>query len=154
SPGRFQVNQGVCPLASLSRSSKTTRRSGNRVDGMSTAATYTRVNLDAVEDSAAKHGFGEMGEARFPTGELDAQRTGISFHRPRAGRRQAFGHSHRAAEEIYVVLSGSGRVKLDEEIVELSALDALRVAPQVVRCFEAGAEGMELLAFGRRHEGD
>jgi uncharacterized cupin superfamily protein len=121
---------------------------------MSNAPTHTRVNLDAVEDAAAKHGFGEFGEARFATRDLDAQRTGIGFHRLRPGRRQSFGHRHRAAEEVYVVLSGSGRVKLDDEIVELERLDALRVAPPVARCFEAGDDGLELLVFGTRHEGD
>jgi mannose-6-phosphate isomerase-like protein (cupin superfamily) len=52
------------------------------------------------------------------------------------------------------VLAGSGRVKLDDEIVEIEALDAIRVAPGVTRQFEAGSDGIELLAFGQRHEGD
>ncbi|MDW5593676.1 cupin domain-containing protein [Conexibacter stalactiti] len=121
---------------------------------MSPETTYTHVNLESVEDSAAAHGFGEMGEARFATGDLEAQRTGVSFHRLRPGRRQSFGHRHEQAEEVYVVLSGSGRVKLDEEVRELVAHDALRVAPPVARCFEAGDDGMELLAVGARHEGD
>ncbi|HST41926.1 MAG TPA: cupin domain-containing protein [Conexibacter sp.] len=121
---------------------------------MSTETTYTHVNLDAVEDSAAKHGFGETGEARFATGDLGAQRTGISLHRLKPGRRQAFGHRHEEAEEVYVVVAGSGRVKLDDEVRELVALDAVRVAPPVARCFEAGDDGMEVLAVGARHEGD
>lgn len=115
---------------------------------------YTRVNLDAVEDSAAKHGFGETGEAHFANRDLAVQRTGLSHHRLRPSRRQSFGHRHRDAEEVYVVLAGSGRVKLDDEIVELARLDAIRVAPPVARCFEAGDDGLELLALGARHEGD
>jgi uncharacterized cupin superfamily protein len=121
---------------------------------MSNRATHTLVNFDAIEDDAAKHGFGEFGEARFATRALEAERTGVSLHRVRPGRRQSFGHRHTDAEEVYVVLSGSGRVKLDDEIVELARLDAIRVAPPVARCFEASEEGMELLACGARHAGD
>ena len=68
--------------------------------------------------------------------------------------RQPFGHRHDAAEEIYVVLAGSGRAKLDEDIVEIERLDAIRVAPGVTRAFEAGSDGIELLAFGPRRDGD
>src|SRR5450756_1686141 len=82
------------------------------------------------------------------------KRQGVSHHRLKAGKRQGFGHKHENAEEIYVVLGGSGRVKLDDEIVEIARLDAIRVAPEVVRAFEAGPDGLELLAFGARHDGD
>ena len=50
------------------------------------------------------------------------------------------------------MLTGSGRVKLDDEIVALEALDAIRVAPTVTRAFGAGPD--ELLAVGSRHDGD
>jgi mannose-6-phosphate isomerase-like protein (cupin superfamily) len=70
------------------------------------------------------------------------------------GCRQGFAHRHEAAEEVYVVVGGSGRIKLDDEIEEIRTLDAIRVAPKVARAFEAGPEGLELLAFGPRHEGD
>jgi mannose-6-phosphate isomerase-like protein (cupin superfamily) len=115
---------------------------------------YTLKRLTDVEDSAPKFGFGEIGEARFATAALDAEDTGFSHHRLRAGRRQPFGHRHDDAEEVYVVLAGAGRVKLDEEVVEISRLDAVRVAPGVTRAFEAGPDGLELLAFGPRREGD
>ncbi len=72
----------------------------------------------------------------------------------RPGRRQPFGHRHEEAEEINVVLSGSGRVRLDDEFVDVEAMDAIRVAPTVMRCFEAGPDGLEWLVFGPRHEGD
>jgi mannose-6-phosphate isomerase-like protein (cupin superfamily) len=55
---------------------------------------------------------------------------------------------------VYVVLAGSGRVKLDDEILELESMDAIRVAPEVMRAFEAGPDGIEMLAFGTRHDGD
>jgi mannose-6-phosphate isomerase-like protein (cupin superfamily) len=115
---------------------------------------YTLKRLTDVEDSAPEFGFGEIGEARFATAALDAEDTGFSHHRLRAGRRQPFGHRHEDAEEVYVVLAGAGRVKLDEEVVEISRLDAIRVAPGVTRAFEAGPDGLELLVFGPRREGD
>ena len=116
--------------------------------------THTLVNLEALEDAAAKHGFGETGESRFAAGELAARQTGLAHHRLKPGRRQSFGHRHEQAEEVYVVIGGSGRVKIEDEIVELRRLDAVRVAPQAVRQFEAGPDGLEMLAFGPRHEGD
>jgi quercetin dioxygenase-like cupin family protein len=115
---------------------------------------YTIKNLREVEDMAVKHGFSDRGEARFARRDLAAENTGVAYHVLKAGRRQAFGHRHENAEEIYVVLEGSGRAKLDQEIIELSRLDALRVAPPVLRAFEAGPEGMELLVFGPHHAGD
>ena len=118
------------------------------------AAAYTLKKLTEVEDKAPEFGLGEIQEARFANDDLEAEDTGLSYHRLKAGKRQGFAHRHQQAEEVYVVLSGSGRVKLDEEIVELEALDAVRVAPGVTRQFEAGSDGVELLAVGPRHKGD
>jgi mannose-6-phosphate isomerase-like protein (cupin superfamily) len=118
------------------------------------AAAYTHRNLDDVDDSAPKFGYDELQEARFAGEQLDAEQTGFALHRVKPGKRQGFAHKHDDAEEVYVVVSGSGRVKLDDEIVELSRLDALRVAPEVVRCFEGGDDGLELIAFGASHKGD
>lgn len=115
---------------------------------------YTLKNLEEVEDAAAKHGFGEYAETRFANAALETERTGFSHNRLKPGVRQPFGHRHDEAEEVYVVLRGSGRVKLDDEILDLRPLDALRVAPGVTRCFEAGPDGMETIAFGPRHDGD
>lgn len=115
---------------------------------------YTIKNLRDTSDRAPEFGYGEIQEAHFPGAELEAERTGLAFHVIRPGRRQGFAHRHENAEEIYVVLAGSGRVKLDDETLEISPLDAIRVAPKVTRGFEAGPEGLELLAFGPRHEGD
>jgi mannose-6-phosphate isomerase-like protein (cupin superfamily) len=117
-------------------------------------APYTLKKLTDVEDSAAKFGHGATQEARFAKNDLDAESTGVSHHRLRAGKRSAFAHKHENAEEIYVVLAGRGRVKLDDEIVEVDTLDAIRVAPQVIRSFEAGPDGLEVLVFGPRHDGD
>jgi mannose-6-phosphate isomerase-like protein (cupin superfamily) len=118
------------------------------------ASAYTLKKLTDVEDSAPKAGFGEFQEARFAKGDLEAEHTGVSYHRVKPGKRQPFAHKHEEAEEVYVVVSGSGRVKLDEDILELGALDAIRVAPGVIRAFEAGPDGLDVIAFGPRHDGD
>jgi mannose-6-phosphate isomerase-like protein (cupin superfamily) len=115
---------------------------------------YSIKNLRQVEDSAPKHGFSEVGEARFPRTDLRAETTGLAYHVLRPNKRQAFAHKHDEAEEIYVVLSGSGRIKLDDDVVELETMDAVRISPSTVRALEAGDEGLELLAFGPRHEAD
>jgi len=115
---------------------------------------YTIKNLREVDDQAPKFGFDAVQEARFPRRDLEAQETGLAFHVVKPGKRQAFAHRHVAAEEIYVVLRGSGRVKLGEDIEDVRQLDAVRVAPGVARAFEAGEEGLELLAFGPHHPGD
>ena len=118
------------------------------------AGPYTLKRLTDVEDSAPKFGFGDVQEARFANDDLETERTGVSHLRVKAGKRQAFAHRHDNAEEVYVVLAGSGRVKLDDEIIEIETLDAIRVAPGVIREFEAGSDGIELLAFGPRRDGD
>jgi mannose-6-phosphate isomerase-like protein (cupin superfamily) len=115
---------------------------------------YTIRNLSSTADSAPKFGFGDLGEAHFPREELGATETGLAYHVLKPGRRSAFGHRHEQAEEIYVVISGDGRMRLDDEIVEITALDAIRVAPEITRALEAGPEGITVLVFGARHEGD
>jgi mannose-6-phosphate isomerase-like protein (cupin superfamily) len=115
---------------------------------------YAKTNLLSVQDSAGEHGLSETQEARFPRADIGAEQTGINFLTIKPSRREAFAHRHRKAEEIYVVLSGSGRVKLGDELVELAPLDAVRVSPGVVRSFEAGPEGLEVLIFGPHVEGD
>jgi mannose-6-phosphate isomerase-like protein (cupin superfamily) len=117
-------------------------------------ANYTIKKITNVEDSAPKFGLDSVGEARFAKDELDAEATGVSYLSLKPGKRQPFGHRHDDAEEVYVVLAGSGRIKLDDDIEEISKLDAIRVSPKVVRAFEAGADGLEVLALGARHDGD
>ena len=115
---------------------------------------YTIKALDEVEDSAPKFGFGETQEARFANEDLETEQTGLSLHRVKPRARQAFAHRHDEAEEIYVVLSGSGRMKLDDEILDVSERHAIRVAPKVTRAFEAGPQGLDVLAFGPRRTDD
>ncbi len=121
---------------------------------MAPLADYEIKNLREVEDLAVKHGYSETQEARFPREELGAKTTGLAYHVVRPGKRQPFAHHHDQAEEVNVVLSGSGRVKLDDEVVEIGPLDAIRIAPHVTRAFEAGPDGLELLVFGPHHERD
>lgn len=115
---------------------------------------FTHKKLNEVEDSAAGHGHGDTMEARFAGGDLEAEQTGFSFHRIKPGKRQPFGHKHDDAEEVYVVVRGDGLLKLDDEIIEVETLDAIRVSPEVMRAFEAGDDGLEVIVFGQRHDGD
>jgi uncharacterized cupin superfamily protein len=118
------------------------------------SASFTHLKLTEVKDSAPEFGMGEMQEARFAKGDLGAEQTGVSHQRLKPNRRSPFGHKHEEAEEVYVVLAGFGRMKLDDEVIEVEALDAIRVSPEVTRAFEAGPEGIEVLAVGARHDGD
>jgi quinol monooxygenase YgiN/mannose-6-phosphate isomerase-like protein (cupin superfamily) len=115
---------------------------------------YTHLNLEEVEDMAPRFGLGDVGEARFATGPLAASRTGLSHQRLRSGNRQGFAHRHQHAEEVFVVLAGSGRVRIDDDIREVRPLDAIRVAPTSTRAFEAGPDGLEFIVFGPHHRGD
>jgi uncharacterized cupin superfamily protein len=115
---------------------------------------YTIKNLREVEDMAAAQGFGEVQEVRFAHGDLNAEQTGISLQRVKPGKRHPITHRHKQAEEIYVVLSGSGRIKLDDRVEEIGPLDAIRIGPSVTRGLEAGDEGLEFLAFSPRAQGD
>jgi mannose-6-phosphate isomerase-like protein (cupin superfamily) len=111
-------------------------------------AEYTQVNLKEVEDQAPNFGFAPNMEARFAKGDLGLQESGLSYQRLAPNFRQPFAHKHKTQEELYVILSGSGRAKLDDEIVELRQWDALRIPRETIRCVEAGPDGLELLAFG------
>jgi mannose-6-phosphate isomerase-like protein (cupin superfamily) len=115
---------------------------------------YTTKNLRDVDDMAPRFGFDAVQEARFPREDLNSETIGLAFHRVKPGCRQAFAHRHQQAEEIYVVLSGGGRMKLDDDVIKIGPMDAIRVEPAVARAFEAGDDGLELLAFGPRHEKD
>ncbi len=115
---------------------------------------YSLVNLVEVEDAAPGNGFDDRWEARVARTALDAQETGVTYFRLLAGKRSPFMHRHRSAEEIYVVLSGTGRAKLDDEIIDVGPLDAIRLPPGTARAFEAGDDGLEFIAFGPHRAGD
>jgi uncharacterized cupin superfamily protein len=114
----------------------------------------THINLADVEDAAPANGFAERWQARVARQDLGAEQTGLTHFRLLPGRRSPFVHRHKATEEVYVILAGTGRVKLDEQMFDVRALDAIRVSPQVARAFEAGPAGLEFIAFGPHHEAD
>jgi mannose-6-phosphate isomerase-like protein (cupin superfamily) len=107
---------------------------------------YTIKNIKEIDDAAAERP-GDM-EARFGRSHIDSEHLGVSFFRYGPGFRSPIGHRHREQEEAYVVVSGSGQVRLDEEVIELRQWDVVRVAPAVVRAFEGGPDGIELIAIG------
>jgi len=109
---------------------------------------FTIRNLKEVEDSAPKFGLSPELEARFARVPLECATTGISYQRLAPNFRIPFGHRHGAQEEVYVLVSGSGRIRLDDEVRDLRPWDAIRVAAGTMRGFEAGPDGAELLAFG------
>ena len=109
---------------------------------------YTVKNLKDVDDAAASFGLGDGLEARFAKKALGLSNFGLSYQKLAPDFRMPFGHTHGEQEEVYVVLRGSGRIKLDEEIVELAEWDAVRVPGDVARALEAGADGMEVFAIG------
>ena len=111
-------------------------------------ADYTIANFKRMPDTAGEHA--PQLESRFGRKHLDSKHLGVSYFRYAPGFRLETGHSHREQEEVYVVVSGSGRAKLGDEVIELAMWDALRVAPAVIRSFEAGPDGMELLCIGGR----
>ena len=107
---------------------------------------FTITNLLELEDVVGERAPGV--EGRFARSQLDSEHLGVSHFRYAAGVRSSLAHSHREQEEAYVVLDGSGRIRLDDEVHELRRWDVVRVAPQTVRAFEAGPDGLELLAIG------
>jgi quercetin dioxygenase-like cupin family protein len=107
---------------------------------------FATVNLLDVEDSVGERAPGIDG--KFGRKHLDSRDLGVSLFRYTANLRSPFAHSHREQEEAYVVVAGSGRVLLDDEVHELRQWDLLRVAPEVVRAFEAGPDGLDLVAVG------
>ena len=115
---------------------------------------YTKVNLkDDVKDSAEDFGLAPNLEGRFATSNLGLEKSGMSYQRLAPGFRVPFGHRHEQQEEFYVLISGGGTAKLDDEIIEVRQWDVIRVPPEMMRCFEAGPDGAELLAVGAPNTG-
>ncbi|HSC49170.1 MAG TPA: hypothetical protein VLD16_02815 [Gaiellaceae bacterium] len=117
-------------------------------------AGWTKVNLkDEVDDQAPNFGLGGKIEARMARVPLELEQSGVSYQRLAPSFRLPFAHRHKHQEEVYVLISGSARAKLDDEIVELRPFDALRVHKDTIRAFEAGPEGAELIAIGAPNTG-
>lgn len=117
-------------------------------------ADYTVRNLKQdVEDQAPNFGLSPQLEARMARVPLELENFGLSYQRLAPSFRVPFGHTHNTQEEAYVVVSGSVRVKLDDEVVELRQWDTVRVPKDTMRSFEAGPEGVEILAVGAPNTG-
>ena len=115
---------------------------------------YTKINFEDVEDSAVAGGFSPGLEARFPKGALGCTVGAVSLQRLAPNARSPFGHRHERQEELYVIVRGDGRMKLDDEIVELEEWDAVRVPPGTWRGYEAGPNGLEILVIGAPNLGE
>src|SRR5215211_333958 len=110
---------------------------------------YTKLNLrQDVEDMAPRFGYSPDAQARFARKPLELEQAGISYFRLAPEFRMPFGHRHGEQEEIYLVVSGSARMKVGDDLVELGELDAIRVPGAIPRGMEGGAEGAEIVAFG------
>jgi len=107
---------------------------------------FATVNLLDVEDSVGDRAEGI--EGRFARKHLDSRDLGVSLFRYGAGVRSPVAHSHREQEEAYVVVAGSGRILLDDDVHDLRQWDVVRVAPDVVRAFEGGPDGLDIVAVG------
>jgi quercetin dioxygenase-like cupin family protein len=116
-------------------------------------ADYTIVNLREVDDMAPKFGYAPHLQSRFAREALELRNQGLSLFTVEPGFRIPFGHRHAEQEEVYVILSGSVRLKVEDEVLELGAWDAIRLAPALARGLEAGADGAEVLAVGAPNVG-
>jgi uncharacterized cupin superfamily protein len=111
-------------------------------------AGYTKKSLRDVENQAPKFGMPEEMDARFARTALGGKTLGLSLLKLAPNFRMPFGHKHVAQEEVYVVVRGSGRIKVDDEIVDVAEWDAIRFDEDTMRNVEAGPDGIEYLAFG------
>ena len=111
-------------------------------------ADYTHLNLKQVDDMAPKFGLSPGLESRFARRALECEQSGMSYYKIAPNFRTPFGHKHSEQEEIYVIISGSARIKIEDEELDLATLDAIRIAPNVMRAVEGGPDGAEMIAFG------
>jgi mannose-6-phosphate isomerase-like protein (cupin superfamily) len=116
---------------------------------------FTRKNIkqDLEDIGSVFDGHPDL-EFRAATGPLELEKGALTYQHIPAGCRFPYGHSHLTQEEVYVVVRGSGRMKLDDEIVELGEWDAVRVPPGTWRGYEAGADGLEMLVIGAPNLGE
>jgi mannose-6-phosphate isomerase-like protein (cupin superfamily) len=116
-------------------------------------ADYTVVNLKEVEDQAPRFDMSPQMEMRMARVALGLEHSGVSYQRLAPSFRLPFGHKHKNQEEVYVLVSGAARVKLEDDVVDLKPFDAVRVPKDTMRGFEAGPEGAEFIAIGAPNTG-
>ena len=115
---------------------------------------YTHINLkEDVEDQAPNFGLSPNLEARMARVPLGMENAGVSYLRLAPGFRIPFAHKHKNQEEVYVLVNGSARVKLEDDVRDMKPWDAVRVHRDTIRGFEAGDEGAELIAIGAPNTG-
>ena len=114
---------------------------------------YTVKNIKEIDNAAERFGIEGM-EARFARNPLELEKFGFSYQALTPNFRQGFAHKHANQEEAYLVLRGSGRIKVEDDIVDLKQWDAIRIPAGVTRQMEAGGDGMEILAIGAPEGGD
>ena len=115
---------------------------------------YTIKNLMEIEDSSGDRAPGV--EARFARRHIDSEHLGVTYINYGPNTRSPMGHSHREQEEVYVILHGSGAIKLDDDVHDLHRWDVIRIAPSTLRALESGPQGLQLIAIGsdRPEDGD
>jgi mannose-6-phosphate isomerase-like protein (cupin superfamily) len=109
---------------------------------------YTHVNLKQVEDQAPKFDLSPELEFRTAREPLELENAGVSYLRLAPRYRMPFGHDHNVQEEVYVLVGGSARLKLDDDVVELQPFDAVRIHKDTMRNLEGGPDGAEVILFG------
>jgi mannose-6-phosphate isomerase-like protein (cupin superfamily) len=112
------------------------------------------VNLKEVDNQGPNFGLDEKDyELRMARVRLGCEHCGISYRRSAPGFRDPFGHRHKRQEEIYILVTGSARMKLDDEVLEMQPWTAIRVAPETMRAVEGGSDGAELIVIGAPNTG-
>ena len=109
---------------------------------------YTKTNLRGVDDAAPKFGMPSEMNARFARSPIEGETLGLSLFTLEPNFRIPFGHKHESQEEVYVIVSGSGRIKVGDEVVDVAQWDAIRFDKDTMRNVEAGPDGIEYVAFG------
>lgn len=117
-------------------------------------ADYTVINLRELENMSAKFGHDKDMEARFATKPLKLEKSGLGIQKVLPNRTIPFKHKHAEQEEVFIIISGSGSIQLDDDSVELTTWDAVRVPPEVVRTVSAGPDGLEMIIIGAPYTGN
>jgi uncharacterized cupin superfamily protein len=120
---------------------------------MAAMSDYTHLNLKDVEDQAPNFGLSPDLEFRMARVGLGLEQSGLSYLRIAPGFRLPFGHKHKNQEEVYVLVNGSARMKIEDEVKELKQWDAVRLHKDTMRTLEAGDQGAELLVVGAPNTG-
>jgi uncharacterized cupin superfamily protein len=114
---------------------------------------YTHLNIKDVDDQAPNFGLGDNLEFRMARVGLGLEQSGVSYLRLEPGFRLPFGHKHKNQEEVYVLVRGAARMKIEDEVLDLKPWDAVRVHKDTMRTMEAGDEGAEFLIVGAPNTG-